>query len=906
LAKSFGHGEIVKGPGGWTGRLTAAPLVWILWTTCALSQTTTATLQGTVRDPTQAVLPGASVAIRNTDTGYVRSTTTNERGDYFLAYIPVGMYTLTVEHEGFNKQIREDLHFLVGQQATVDVVLSVATLATELIVHGEASQVETTKSVIDKVIHREQIDDLPLENREASSLALLAPGVVPTGNSEEPAFSGGQPRGSGETLIDGVSNEGIMVNFVRSNAPPDAIQEFQVLTNQYQAEFGNASGLILNTITRSGTNELHGRAYYFHRDERLDARNAFATEKAAFKQKQAGGWLGGPIIRDRTHFFTSYEGTRNVSIATVISPLDPGDFPQPFDNNQLLVKVDHQLTPKNQLVGRFSLDRPFLHNATVGGYVLNEMGLDELIRDRAYVGALTTVPSSQMLNELRVQFSDTFVKFDVKHPEVYTVYRPSSFSGKWSNQPQGFTERRFQMVDNLSYQRASHELKFGIEFNRIQDQGFLYLANPGVFLFGTDAPFDPNNPATYPLTFVRNLGDVTYRYLSIDCSGFLQDAWRVSRGLTFNLGLRYDAWEITPGLDLQRVNLAPRLAFAWDPWHSGKTSIRGGWGVFYNNVLVNVALTTDFIARQRSITIFHPGYPDPFSGGKIDDTPVNTFIHQPHQPLPKAYHTTIGIQRELSKDFIISADYVNSRGRKLIRTIQTNPVTPPDFTRPDPTKGSVGLLESTGFSDYHGLLVSVEKRVGKRARVGAAYTWSAYKSTNDFEFTFDQDDFNKNGSYGYGLNDQRHRAVINGSWQLRWGFQICGVLTGNTGIPFDIVTGNDNNRNGIPNDRPDLAPGARPDTDDMRQRSSFLDPGDRAGNLPRNAGRAYPAWQLDMRLAKRFRFDRIQFELMIEAFNLTNHVNFLPPDGNLQSPFFGTPTQAGPARQVQLAVRFEF
>ena len=233
-------------------------------------------------------------------------------------------------------------------------------------------------------------------------------------------------------------------------------------------------------------------------------------------------------------------------------------------------------------------------------------------------------------------------------------------------------------------------------------------------------------------------------------------------------------------------------------------------------------------------------------------------------------------------------------------------MTPPDFSRPDPTKGSVSLPESTGLSDYHGLLVSVDKRLGKCVRVGAAYTWSTYKTTNDAEFTFHQDDYNKNDSYGYGFFDQRHRAVINGTWQLRWGFQICGVLTANTALPFDVVTGNDNNQNGTVNDRPDLAPGARVGTDDMRQRSSFLDPGDRAGNLPRNAGRGYGAWQLSMRLAKRFRFDRTQLELIAEAFNLTNHVNLYQPDGNLQSDFFGIPTGAGPARQVQLAVRFEF
>ena len=168
-------------------------LAWVLWVGCARPQTTTATVQGTVRDTSRGVLPAAPVRLRNRDTGYGRSTTTNERGDYYFAYIPVGVYTLTVECEGFSKATRQELRLLVGQEAIIDVRLNVASLASELTVREEAMQVETTKSVIDRVVRREQIDDLPLENRLAVSLALLAPGVVPTGNLEEPAFSGGQP-----------------------------------------------------------------------------------------------------------------------------------------------------------------------------------------------------------------------------------------------------------------------------------------------------------------------------------------------------------------------------------------------------------------------------------------------------------------------------------------------------------------------------------------------------------------------------------------------------------------------------------------------------------------------------------------------------------------------------------------
>src|SRR5437773_2641601 len=243
----------------------------------ALCQTTTATLQGAVRDASRAVLPGATVTLRDVNTGFVRVTTTNQAGAYVLSYVPPGTYTLTFELAGFKTLKREALRFEVGQEITIDASLEVAGVAESVTVLGASPLVETTKSTVDFVVSREQIDSLPLAGRQASSLALLSPGVVSRNSTEEPVTTGGQPRGSSEMLVDGVSNELMAVNSIRSNAPPDAIQEFEVITGQYQAEFGNATGVILNTVTRSGTNDLHGRVYYFHRDQALDARHSFQT-----------------------------------------------------------------------------------------------------------------------------------------------------------------------------------------------------------------------------------------------------------------------------------------------------------------------------------------------------------------------------------------------------------------------------------------------------------------------------------------------------------------------------------------------------------------------------------------------------------------------------------------------------
>ena len=503
------------------------------------AQTTTATVLGTVKDSSGAVLIGAKVTLRNLETGFTRQVTTDPFGAYFIAYVPSGSYRLTVESPGFRTEVRDGLRFEVGQEVTIEFVLKLPELQESITVGGDVAPVEVTKSVLDWMVTREQIDDLPLNGRQASTLAALAPGVYPTGNPEEPVSAGGQPRGSGEILFDGVSGEGRGLNSFRADVPPDAIQEFQVLVSQFPAEFGQSSGLILNTVTRSGANQLHGRGYYFHRDDALDARNAFALTRAAFEQKQMGGWLGGPIVKDQAHFFVAYEGTRRTTIATVTSPAGPGDFPQPFDNNQLLVKLDYQLNSSNSFTGRFSLDRPFFHNQYVGGIVLEEVGVDALQEDRSYVASWSRLISNRSLNELRFQFADAWYQGDTKNPEAYTIYRPSSISGKFNNLPLEIYENRTQLVENLSLERGRHHFKLGFDLNHIASGGFHYVDNPGSYVFVTDQPFNPIDPDTFPILFVANFGDVNSAFTSNGYSGFAQDSWHVTPNLTLNLGLRF-------------------------------------------------------------------------------------------------------------------------------------------------------------------------------------------------------------------------------------------------------------------------------------------------------------------------------------------------------------------------------
>ena len=308
------------------------------------------------------------------------------------------------------------------------------------------------------------------------------------------------------------------------------------------------------------------------------------------------------------------------------------------------------------------------------------------------MGNLTSIFSNRALNDLRVQVSDSRQQLDPKRADVLTIIRPTSTSGKLTNVPQAFPELRFQLVDSFTYERGRHRMKLGIDFNRVVlGEGYVYQNTPGTFQFATDRPFNLADPTTFPVTFIGNEGDPTFRMVSTGIAMFAQDAWHLPHNVTLNLGLRYDALDVT-GLDLQKSNLAPRLAVAWDFSAATRRSVRAGYGVFYNNVITNVTVFTTFLSSQRSIVIVNPSYPNPSGGGTPVNQPLSTYIAQPDQPLPLAYHTTLGFQREIAPGWSAGADYVNSRGRDLIRIVDTNPPQPPAYRHgPIPHAGSCTL-----------------------------------------------------------------------------------------------------------------------------------------------------------------------------------------------------------------------
>ena len=907
------------------GRLSHHPLTtvalaaWLLAAGIASAQTTGATLQGTVFDEQGAVLPGASVTIENVETGAQRAIVTDSRGRYRAAALPPGRYRMRIELSSFSIYVREGLTLTIGQEATVDATLKLASVQESVTITAASPLVETTNSSIGTTISRSQLDALPLAGRNFTTLAQTAPGVTGVGGGGVNAA--GQLNRNNSFLIDGASNDDNVVASTRGGFSLEAVREYVVMANQFAAEYGQASGVIVNVVTRSGTNNVQGRGFVLHRDDSLDAQDPFSkaqgSGKAPFNQQRFGSFLGGPVVRDRMHYFGSYEGLRQRETSVITSPLVPVDdreVPHDTNGHQYFIKSDTQLTPGHSLSVRYRLDGDKEIGSNIGGFDTRERGQDVTRRDQDVVGNHTAIVSARTLNELRFQFSRRNIYWDtVRYSPLGTpaINKPSGNFGKANNMPQGRREHRLQFIDNLSYSRGSHDVKTGFDISLIQVKSYFFNNVDGTFQFRTDAPFNSADLSTYPFQFTQNVGDPNLQRRNDLYSGFVQDTWRLRPNLTFNVGLRYDtetAFKEAAGVGDDRNNLAPRLGVVWDPFRDGKTAVRGGYGKYYDQAFLNITGNIMLARRFVGVTILNPGYPDPRSrGSEAPPSKPSTTIASDEVQTPNTTQVSLGIKRELVAGLAISADAVHGRGRDLFNG--------PDINYPDPVTGirpnadflRIQQYQTNGNSWYNALLLGVERRSGRGPQFGISYTLS--KQVRDVEdFGFQAADMSNRGAEkARANNDRRHQLVANMTWALPAGFQIGSLLQARSGLPWNITTGTDNNRDTITTtDRPDLL---NPNGD-PRDRSTYSASfNGRAGNLPRNFGIASDFWVLDARLSRFFKLPHQRIEAFVEAFNLLNRANLGLPTGNLTSASFGQPralaTGATP-RQVELGLRFDF
>lgn len=715
-------------------RVLVLSVLCLLLPLSLFAQSSTGSISGTVTDDSGAALPGVTVTATNAATGSMRSTVTNERGHYQAALLPPGGYNLVGELEGF-KPVRYDrITVNIGTDVTLNLKLQVG-LSESVTVSAEAPLVETARSQVSSIVNETAIENLPVNGRNFIDFALTTPGVVRDVRLGDISFAG--QRGTLNSLvIDGANNDntffGQSLGRTGSGRAPyqfsqDAVQEFQVNSNAYSAEYGRAGGAVINVVTKSGTNDLQGSLFYFLRDKRYNA-NDYINEinnraKSAYHFDQFGGSLGGPIVRDRHFFFVNYDAQRNSLPNLIVLGSPAAGFPTDAasqaalerlrvlgveytrnqDQDVYLIKTDSELGAKNHLAFRYNRQEFVGKNFENGGITnsLEHTGNSNVTTD-TYSGVLTSTLTSSLFNEGRFQHAKDQEPGLANSAAPEALIRQGGVTvltiGRNNFSPRETTIKRYQIADTLHLAFANHVVKAGFDYSKDDIFNFFPGNFSGSYQFDSLADFQNNKPARFIQAFAGpgTTGPTTEPNIT-ETGLFVQDEWRVLPSLTVNAGLRYDfqaiaqpsvrnpdAQLLAAGLDTSVIpedsnNIAPRLGFAWTPGNDGRTVVRGGYGIFYGRtpaIMIGTAHSNNGINVQ-TITFtgsLIPTYPNVYAalpaGAAIPKPTI--FAFNPDFENPEVHQASFGIERGVTNDISVGLSYQHVQGNDLQRSRDIN------------------------------------------------------------------------------------------------------------------------------------------------------------------------------------------------------------------------------------------
>jgi hypothetical protein len=832
-------------------------IVYVLTPCLYGQQPASATLSGIVSDPAGAVVKGAAVKLTQQSTGIERETTTNDEGFYALTNLASGDYRLEVQATGFQVPPLSVI-LQVGQSTTLNVSLAVAAANVDpVIVSDLGSPVDQTSSKVDGVINQRTIENLPLNGRNFLELALLVPGNAPAPNFDPTKTntvvisSAGQLGRGGNVTVDGADNNDDVVGGAVQNISQDAVQEFQIATNRFSAQLGRSGSSVINIVTKSGTNDLHGSASIYFRDRKLQGLPATfdrtLTETPPFDREQYAFTLGGPIKRDRAWFFGSFEyrnqdgavlvGSRNL----VTRSITRGFAPAPLNDLLTTGRLDWSPTNVDRLSLRYSLQREDIVTASTLIRSIGSASQRQSSRNhtQSLLANYTRILSPRAVNNFNFSAS-TFVNHTDPLTNAPQLTFPSLQDGASFRVPQQTRQRRLQFADTFTLVRGRHTLYLGGEVQRVDGDFNLGVFQQGRIELIEDFPdFDRNgdgrtddNDLLFAVTLRSAvptrpliLPDSDNSYLA----GFIQDDWRVSPRLTLNLGLRYELDTnvknisgldnlnplILPFLSGRRSrdknNFGPRVGFNFSST-DGRTSLHGGYGIYYDRITLEViSLERGLDGRALPIEVragnvffippqclfdpacgqFPPPAPtlaNPFTGFVLPGAGAGGInIIDNRLQNPMVQQTNLGLQRDLGHDFVARADYLHNFGTHFIIGRTVGSVFNPIVGGPDLVKN----LESSVKTRYDGLLVSVEKRFSNRYQFLASYTLSkSFNYANDDQIPFSNGPIDSNNlrlEYGPTPNDQRHRFTFAGVFDLPRGVRLAPLLTLASGVPMDIL-----------------------------------------------------------------------------------------------------------------------
>lgn len=912
-----------------------------------------ASISGRVVDQQGMVIPGASVVARQTETNLTVEATTDGQGRFRFAYMKLGPYSLTVALPGF-APITRSLSLTVGSAFELPLVMSVAGVDATVDVVAEVPVIEAARSQIAGTVLKEEVQTLPLNGRNFLDLALIVPGVSPTNTNSTQLFAetsavpgqgisiGSQRNLSNSFIVDGLSANDDAAGLSGTPYTVDAVDQFQVVTSSGQAELGRALGGYVNVVTKSGTNQSHGDLYGYFRDDAFNGRNALTGTKLPMSQKQYGASLGGPVRKDRTFYFLNVEqrrldqtGVTTISQANVDiinarlravgypgQPVTTGLYENPVHSSNLLGKLDHQVSGRDQFVMRYSLyDITSSNSRGAGGLSAPSAsaGLDN--RDQVLAMGNTWTLSSRTVNETRAQFAHSDLQAlstDRVGPAV-SISGVASF-GTLSGSPQKRRNTMFQVVDSLSHQRGAHALRAGVDVLFNSDAINFPRASRGSYSFSSLSNF---LAGTYNNSgFSQTFGVVDIEQTNPNVGFYAQDEWKASASLTLNLGLRYDL-QMLKSINTDTNNLSPRVGFAWSPSDSRNTIVRGGAGLYFDrvplralaNALLSAGNTTDLgNLQQIGISLSPtqagaPVFPNILPAAVTSSARVNLSTMDRNLQNAFSRQASLEIERQLGARTTASIGYQYVRGSGLLMSINQNVPTcvasgTNNGCRPNPDYANNSQYSSAGSSSYHGLHVSVIERPSQWASYRVSYALSkSMNNVGEFFFSGPIDPFDLNKDWARSDDDQRHRLTVNGTLtaptgpaqtvlqKIGYGFQFSGMLQAYSALPFNITSGvtTIQGTSGRP-----IVNGAF---------------------ISRNAGVGGNYFTLNARLSRSFAVGAgARIEASVEAFNLTDRRNDLTRNGNFGSGAYPTNpsasfnqiTAVGDPRTFQFALRARF
>jgi hypothetical protein len=973
-----------------------------------LAQQASAGMQGRVVDDSGGALPGVTIIVTHEGSGMFRQVVSNADGTYYVTGVLPGPYKIVAELSGFNK-FEQSVQLTVGNISAVDITMKVGGLEESVTVTGQAPLVDAQTTQVGANINQEELAALPIANRNWIMAVGLTPGVQVAQSSAsfacESLIVGGGSNRSGNFTVDGVgNNDDYLGSSCGSQVRPalEAVQEFQVLTNQYDAEFGRSAGAIINAITKQGGNTIHGSLFDSYTNDKVTSKDFFVQQADLQKPKSSqvdwGGTLSGPLLKDRMHFFYSLdrivykEGRSNTFAARPELSYSNSQTMKLWNN---LVRVDGQISPSQTWNVRYLEEDSPTYDIINPRYTW-EARQQEYDVDRSGNGSYNMVFGNTKFNTVRVGYTyekNGFTNRDVQADppkrlaDLPPTFSMLTFTDKTRNGALFRINDSYEISDTYSQFLPSwlgghNDFKAGVSFTYTQIELPDQTDMNGRFQFRTDSPFNAANPATYPeRLFIRVPSDSDILMPMNTFVMFVQDKWQ--RGnVTLNLGVRYDL-ENTPvkptlGLNplfsnpddyvIDKNNIAPRLGFTWKPGGSTATVIRGGYGRFFDKVVLGT--TAPFLNQSIYSTSFLAAFPtstaDPGPGAGrlpteplllnygpdgpiVDRTAINAayppgsvgrntgtvYIDNPDRVVPNLHQVTLGYERQLAAQMALTIDYVHSWNRDQFVDFDVNPATRANTSRTGPLTytdlyglaGKLGLSpfvnpvmtrQNIGTSQFDGANLSVEKRFSNywAARVSYALGYARGNSepnqqwVNQWQVLGEThlDDL----TFGPLDNDRKQNFVLSGRVEVprTGGLIVSGIYRWMSGQPFTLINSNvDADRNGR---LYDMIPAGH--YCGVGLNSVCVD-----YNGERNGARG-PSWQkTDMRTTYRLRpMAGTTVDLTFELFNLFNNWNFERPGSSTGGSQFsdqrltdfltltGFTGGQGQPRSAQFSVRFGF